>query len=57
MTNNPTKFLSRWLIGFALLTHGEEIVSALRASLPRDGLYFLPRMDLKAACRGWYCRS
>jgi len=34
-------------VGFSQIADEERIVSALRASLPRDGLYFLPSIDLK----------
>jgi hypothetical protein len=34
-------------VGFNLVTDEARIVSALRTSLPGDGLYFLPSIDLK----------
>jgi len=34
-------------VGFSQIADEERIVSALRASLPGDGLYFLPSIDLK----------
>jgi len=33
--------------GFSQIANEERIVSALRASLPGDGLYFLPSLDLR----------
>src|SRR5215510_10374258 len=33
--------------GFSQMANEERIVSALRASLPGDGLYFLPNIDLR----------
>src|SRR5215831_14681829 len=34
-------------IGFTRMSSEERIVSALRASLPGDGLYFFPSIDLR----------
>jgi hypothetical protein len=34
-------------VGFSRITNEERIVSALRTSLPGDGLYFLPSIDLR----------
>jgi hypothetical protein len=33
--------------GFSRISDENRIVTALRASLPGDGLYFLPSLDLK----------
>jgi hypothetical protein len=34
-------------VGFSRISNEERIVSALRTSLPGDGLYFLPSIDLR----------
>jgi hypothetical protein len=34
-------------IGFTHMSNEEQIVSTLRTSLPGDGLYFFPSIDLK----------
>ena len=34
-------------VGFSRITNEERIVSALRTSLPGDGLYFVPSIDLR----------
>jgi hypothetical protein len=36
-------------IGFARMTYEEQIVSTLHASLPGDGLYFFPSIDLRGS--------
>src|SRR5262245_24945003 len=39
-------------MGFSLMPNEEQIVATLRASLPGDGLYFFPNIDLRGKPTG-----